>query len=111
MSLTGTLDATKSGDAVTFSFTVTNDGDALVELQFSDSQTHDVAVVEDDDTEVWRWSDGRMFMQMLQQESIDAGDSVTFECSWDDPQPGSYVAEAFLSASNADCDASCSFSV
>ncbi|WP_435360281.1 BsuPI-related putative proteinase inhibitor [Haloarchaeobius sp. DFWS5] len=111
MSLSGTLDATRTADTVTFRFTITNTGSDPVELQFSDSQTHDVTVVTDEDTEFWRWADDQMFMQMLQQQTIDPNDSVTYECSWDDPQPGTYVAEAFLAANNADCEASAEFSI
>ncbi|WP_439026150.1 BsuPI-related putative proteinase inhibitor [Haloarchaeobius sp. DT45] len=111
MSLSGTLDATATDDGVTFTFTVENTGTGHVDLQFSDGQTHDVVVLEDEDTQVWSWAEGRMFMQMLQEETIEPGEHVTYECTWEDPEPGSYVAEAFLAASNADCEASAEFSV
>ncbi|WP_435363700.1 BsuPI-related putative proteinase inhibitor [Haloarchaeobius sp. DYHT-AS-18] len=111
MSLSGTLEAASTDDGVTFTFTVENTGSDPVELQFADGQTHDVLVIEDGDTQVWCWSEGQMFMQMLQQETIAPGDHVTYECIWEDPEPGEYVAEAFLSASNADCEASAEFTV
>lgn len=110
MTLTGQL-AVDSDDAVTFSYTVTNDGPDPVDLQFSNAQTHDVVVVSDGDTEMWRFSEGRMFAQMLQSTSLDAGESVTYECSWDDPEPGSYTATAFLAANDVNCEASAEFSV
>jgi len=111
MSLTGQLDVDVSDDAVSFSFTVTNDGDDPVDLQFSNAQTHDVVVVEDGDTEIWSFAEGRMFAQMLQSTTVDADGSVRYECSWDDPEPGSYTATAFLAANNADCEDSAEFTV
>jgi len=111
MTLTGQLDVDASADEVSFSFTVTNDDLDSVDLQFSNAQTHDVLVVEDGDTEIWSFAEGRMFAQMLQSTTLDAGESVTYDCAWDDPEPGSYTATAFLAANNADCEASAEFSV
>jgi len=48
---------------------------------------------------------------MLQSTTLDAGESVSYDCAWDDPEPGSYTATAFLAANNADCEASAEFSV
>ncbi|MFC4406229.1 BsuPI-related putative proteinase inhibitor [Haloarchaeobius iranensis] len=111
MSLTGQLDVDASADEVSFSFTVTNDDPDPVDLQFSNAQTHDVLVVEDGDTAIWSFAEGRMFAQMLTSRTLDAGESVTYDCAWDDPEPGSYIATAFLAANNADCEASAEFSV
>lgn len=110
MSLECSLDAAPSADAVTFTYTVENTGVDPVELDFRSAQTHDVAVL-DGGSEVWRWSDGRMFAQMLQRETLDPGDSETYRATWDDPQPGDYEAVAGLAARGADCEARASFSV
>ncbi|WP_435349078.1 BsuPI-related putative proteinase inhibitor [Haloarchaeobius sp. HRN-SO-5] len=111
MSLSGHLDVDESDDEIAFAFTVTNDGTEPVDLQFSDAQTHDVVVVSDGDTEIWRYGEGRMFAQMLQSESLEPGASTTYRCRWTDPEPGSYTATAFLEATDVDCDASAEFSV
>ena len=110
MSLTGALDVTASSDSVTFSYTVTNDGDDPVKLSFSDAQTHDVAVL-DGGSEVWRWSDGRMFAQMLQSDTLDPSESASYEVEWSNPQSGDYEAVATLAARNQDAEARESFSV
>lgn len=110
MALTGRLDVTASADTVAFAFTVHNDGDAPVDLSFSDAQTHDVAVLEDS-AEVWRWSQGRAFAQMLQSDTLGPDESVTFEVEWTDPSPGDYEAVATLAARNHDVEARESFSV
>lgn len=110
MSLECTLEAAASADQVEFAFAIENTGDDPVELNFSDSQTHDVAVF-DDGTEVWRWSEGRMFAQMLQSETLAPGEETTYEVAWEAPSPGDYEAVAELVARNADCEARTAFSV
>ncbi len=108
--LDGDLDATVTDDSVQFAFAVHNADDDDVELQFSDAQTFDVAVTDDDGEEVWRLSHGAMFAQMLRQETVPAGATETYEAAWESPEPGEYRAHATLSATNADCEAETEFS-
>lgn len=110
MSLDGTLEVSVGADAVAFAFTVENAGDGDRDLQFSDSQTFDVVVAEDGE-EVWRYSEGMMFAQMLSTETLPAGGTETFEAEWTDPSVGEYEARATLAATNADCEATARFSV
>lgn len=109
MSLHGTLDATVDDD-VQFTFTVTNEGDDSIELSFSDALEADFAV-RDDGEEVWRFSDGRMFAQVLGSETIDPGETATYEAVWDGPESGTYTAVATLEARDRDCEAEVEFSV
>ncbi|MFC4356676.1 BsuPI-related putative proteinase inhibitor [Halobium salinum] len=112
--LTGSLSAEPVDDAVRFTLAVENDGEEAVTLSFRDSMRADFAVRAGDDdggTEVWRWSEGRMFAQMLGTETVGAGETVTFEGTWDDPEPGEYVAVADLAANDADVSAEAEFSV
>jgi len=110
MTLTGTLSATVGDDAVTFAFTVTNDGDEPIEASFSDAQRADCAVT-DDGEEVWRWSDGQMFAMMMGSETFAPGASETYELVWEEPAPGEYEARAELVARDADCEATTTVSV
>ncbi|WP_256687417.1 BsuPI-related putative proteinase inhibitor [Halococcus qingdaonensis] len=110
MALTGTLDATVESDRVSFTFTVANDGDDPVTLSFRDSCSADFAVL-DGDEERWRWSHGRMFTQALQSESIDPGESVSYEGEWEQPEAGTHTAVATLEADNQDCEAEIEISV
>jgi uncharacterized repeat protein (TIGR01451 family) len=109
MSLDGSLDVTVSDD-VQFTFTVTNDGDDPVDLSFSDALEADFAVL-DDGTERWRFSEGRMFAQMLGSETLDPGGTTTYEATWDDPESGEYTAVASLEARQHDCESRVEFSV
>ena len=110
MSLEGSLDVTV-GNGVEFEFAVHNGGDDPVEMRFADAQTFDVVVERDDGEEVWRFSEGMMFAQMLQEETLSPGETETFEAVWDEPDPGEYHARGTLTATNADCSAEASFTV
>ncbi|WP_255169657.1 BsuPI-related putative proteinase inhibitor [Natrononativus amylolyticus] len=104
MTLEGSLDATATDGQVRFAFTVTNTGDEPVELQFSDSCKAEF-VLEDEGREVWRFTDGRMFAQVISSETVGPGEEARYEGSWDDPQEGTYTAVAELRAQNRTCEA------
>jgi hypothetical protein len=110
MALTGSLDTEVETDHVSFTFTVENDGDEPVTLSFPDACTADFAVLDGED-ERWRWSRGRMFTQALQSESLDPGESVTYEGEWQNPEAGIHTAVATLEADNHDCETRAEFSV
>src|SRR5687768_12774094 len=65
----------KAGEDVKFAFHITNGSAKRVELRFPSGQTHDLVVFDAQDREVWRWSDGRMFTQGLQNKMLSANDT------------------------------------
>lgn len=87
-------------NGVQFSFDVTNASARKLELLFNDGRTHDIVVLDTLGREVWRWSDGRLFTQAVQAKVLRASDTMRFEESWSDPQPGHYVAVATLPSRN-----------
>jgi hypothetical protein len=100
--LAADLTADLTADAVTFAFTVSNADTAPVDLTFRSGMRADVAVSDEDDQdrEVWRWSEGRMFTQVVETETLEPDESTTVELRWDDPPPGTYLAEASLAAAD-----------
>jgi hypothetical protein len=112
MSLEGTLETAggDAGDAVLFVFTVANAGDETVELEFMDACTAEFVLVADGE-EVWRFTDGRAFAQVLSSDTLAPGESVTYEAEWTDPQPGVYTAIAELRATDETCEARTDVSV
>ncbi|PCR89566.1 BsuPI-related putative proteinase inhibitor [Natrinema ejinorense] len=112
MTLEGTLETAGDDprDAVLFVFTVTNSGSERVTLQFSDACNAEF-VLEDGDEEIWRFSDGRVFAQMLSSETLAPGDETTYEAEWSDPVPGEYTAVAALRARDGTCEARTDVSV
>jgi hypothetical protein len=87
-------------NGVHFSFDVVNASTRKLELLFNDGRTHDFVVLDSLGREVWRWSEERMFTQVVQSKVLRASDTLTFAESWNDPQPGSYVAVASLPSRN-----------
>lgn len=110
MTIQSSVRATVEGDRVAFEYAVENAGDEPAELTFRSSLRADFAVL-DGDEEVWRASDGRMFAQALQTETVEAGDAAVFEGAWDDPSPGEYTVVAALNATGDDAEARADFSV
>lgn len=101
VSLDGRLAADVGDGAVAFVFTVTNDGSEPADLTFRSGLRAEV-VVSEGETEVWRWSDGRLFTQAVETETVGPSGSVRFELRWADPEPGTYTATASLAAADAD---------
>ncbi len=84
-----------AGEPVSWRLTVTNATDEGVTLVFPSGQQGDVALVDGDGTEVYRWSDGMMFSQALVETPLEAGAEVTFELPGDlDVDPGTYLLTA-----------------
>lgn len=109
MPLDCSLTATVAEDRVRFTYAVTNGDSEPVELTFRDAGKADVAV-RDGDREVWRWSDGRMFAQVVETVELAPGEAFEVVLEWADPASGSYEAVAELRARDS-CEARTTFSV
>jgi hypothetical protein len=103
---------------VRFVFEVANDGNDPEELTFRDAGKADFAVYDessehdsDDPEERWRWSEGRMFAQVLEIERLEPGASSRYEGRWASPDPGTYLAKATLRAQDRDLEATRAFSI
>lgn len=107
--LEGTV-TVETGESVTFRFTVTNTTDQSLSLQFRDACKADFAVYEGEE-ERWRWSEGQMFIQVLEEMILSPDEQETFEATWDDPKSGTYTARAELEANDRTCNAETTFSV
>lgn len=112
MALESALDVSMSDDGhdVRLAFTVHNTGSETTDLRFSDACKADFAVREGG-REVWRFTDGRAFAQLIGEESIPPGESVTYDGTWEDPQDGEFTAVAELCAQNEQCEARTEFSI
>jgi len=99
--------AYRQGQAIQMSLTVTNRGNQPLILSFSDSQRYDFTIICGPDARcagpIWQWSRDKVFAQVLGQESLAPGQSVTYSETWDqrdnDGQPvapNSYQAQASL---------------
>ncbi len=71
-----------------------------LELNFPDGRTRDFAVYDAAGREVWRWSRGRLFTQVMQNKPIAAHDTARWAAAWDAPAPGQYTVVAELRSEN-----------
>jgi intracellular proteinase inhibitor BsuPI len=95
-----------------FALDVTNPSKKDVELTFPDGQTHEFVVLDGVGRELYRWGEGRMFTQSVQNKTIDGGETLhVAERAALDLQPGSYVAVATLRSSNFPVQEKVSFEV
>ena len=106
----GKVDVT-TAPVVTFLLEVTNKTAKLVELNFPSAQTHDFAVLDATEREVWRWSRERMFTQVLRNEPLARGASITFSEEWRDAKPGTYTLVASTMSTNHPIEERTSFTV
>lgn len=90
---------TASG-TVRFAIEVTNDTRKRVELSFHDGQTHDFVVLDARGRTVWKWSEGRLFTQAMQNRLLDAHDSAVYAEKWQPAAPGRYTLVAELRSEN-----------
>jgi hypothetical protein len=89
------------GTGVTFAFHITNNAPKRLEINFPSGQTHDIVVLDSVGREVWRWSEGKMFTQSLQNKVLQSNETLTYQASWKpDAQRGKYVAVAKLMSAN-----------
>ncbi len=88
--------AVSVSEEVRFTLEVPNPGEEAVDVEFPDGQTHDFAVEDAAGRVVWRWSEGRLFTQGIQTKVLRAGESLTYEATWEPAAPGRYTVVATL---------------
>jgi hypothetical protein len=87
--------------ALRFAFHLTNESKKNVELTFPNGQEYDFAVLDENGREVYRWGQGRMFTQSVQNKLIDGGTTMQIDERAETMLPrGKYVAVATLRSSN-----------
>jgi hypothetical protein len=89
-------------EPLVMTLTVANVKGEDVTLTFPTAQRYDF-VVRKGKQVVWRWSEGMMFAQVIGRETLRAGESVSYEITWDQsgledmkPPLGAYSAQGIL---------------
>lgn len=72
----------RGGEAITFVVTLRNLTDAPRTLTLPTSQTHDGLVYDGNRKEIWRYSAGRMFAQVITGLTLAPGESRAFTVTW-----------------------------
>lgn len=100
--IAASLGVTNEGASLRLALQVVNRGKKSVELTFPSGQTHDFVVLDSLGREVWRWSQGRLFTQALQNKLLSRGESLSMSETWQAPalKAGRYTAIAVLKSEN-----------
>ena len=61
------------GEPIAMTFKVFNQTEERITFHFSDAQRYDFIIEDRKGNKVWRWSDGRMFAQVLGEETLGPG--------------------------------------
>lgn len=72
----------KMGEVMRFNLSVENLGTQPHELTFNSGQRFDIRVEDMSGSKVWQWSDGRMFIQLIETVVIEPGKSISFDAEW-----------------------------
>lgn len=110
--------STAAGDdgGIDLALTIRNAGDAPETLRFRTGQRADFAAYrtgegdgtagpDRDSDPVWRYGTGRLFTQVLGSETLEPGESTTYEATWGDPPPGDYRIVGEVTAEERDLSA------
>lgn len=99
--LASSLSVQVAPDSVRLVLQVTNSGPAAVELEFGTAERYDFAVLAPDGAEVWRWSEGRAFAQVVGSERLAPGGTLRYEAWWAPAgRRGRFVAVGTIPAVN-----------
>jgi hypothetical protein len=94
-----TMEVKVSGDSVRFILHVTNSGEVPLELTFPTSQRYDIVVQTPEGEEVWRWSEGMAFLQVISRATLAPGETWDMEAVWDPAgRSGEFVAAGVVTA-------------
>jgi hypothetical protein len=98
------LDVAVAAREVHFALQITNIGNKHAELNFPSGQSYDFIVVDSTGHEVWRWAQGRMFTQSVQNHQLGAHDAMRVSETWSPAKmkakTGRYTAIATLNSTN-----------
>lgn len=94
------FDVSLDGDDVRFALKVVNTGPKNVEVNFSSGQAYDFVVVDSIGREVWRWADGRLFTQSVQNKLLGKGKSISVSEKWSPAKAGKFTAIGTLRSTN-----------
>jgi hypothetical protein len=99
--VTSSFDVHVEKSIVRFALDLTNASKKNLELTFNDGQAYEFRVIDSAGKEVYRWGEGRMFTQSVQNKVLDSGETMHIAEQAETTLPqGSYVALATLRSSN-----------
>jgi len=100
------------GEPVRLTLEVTNDSTQAVSLDFSSGQRFDFAISDASGENVWQWSAGRSFIQMMGQETIEPGGALRYTAQFEgELAAGTYTVSGKLASLGRPLTGNATFSV
>jgi len=98
VSLTADHGVVESGESVTLTLLVRNLSEKGQSFELASSQTYDFIAFKKGGYEIWRWSSGMMFTQVIGSVTIEARGSNAYKVSWSMAgiEPGTYTVEGYF---------------
>ncbi|MFQ6019997.1 MAG: BsuPI-related putative proteinase inhibitor [Dehalococcoidia bacterium] len=88
------------GEPVVMTLVLANRSGQAITLEYRNSQRYDFRVADSDGRVVWRWSEDKLFAQVIGRERLEPGESLQFSETWDQTEargeplpPGDYLVE------------------
>lgn len=83
----------------TYKYIVKNVSDEPKTLQFSSSQRYDFDIITSEGEIIYRYSDGKSFLQVMKDVTLDPGDELSFDIQLPELESGRYKLSIRLTAS------------
>lgn len=96
MNLQATV-STDHTDGIAVEFVLENTGDEPVAMTFPTGEWVRIAIYDADSGEKrWESNKGRAFTQAIVERNLEAGETISHNETWPDPDPGTYEIKATL---------------
>ncbi len=101
-----------SGEPIELHLDITNQTGELATFEFSNGQRFDFVIQDEAGASVWRWSADKAFIQVLGEEQLAPGESLTYEVRFEGSlAAGTYGVVGMLVATNERLEVATTISV
>jgi hypothetical protein len=91
-----TFNIEEVGDIMRFELSLTNEGEEKAFIQFPSGQQFEIVVRNQDNQEVYRYSDGKMFTMALVMREVEPKETLVWKDEWKETRPGVYTVTGEL---------------
>ena len=89
------------GEPISLALDVTNQDDTVITFEFASGQRHDFEITSEAGKLLWRWSADKGFIQVLGEEQLAPGDTLTYQERFEGPlSSGTYAVVGALVSTN-----------
>lgn len=98
LSLKRVLENSEDADKADFKLTVKNTDDEDIKLEFGSSMKYDFYITDEKDDEIYRESDEKSYMQVVQEIALEPDEQKTFDVALPELDKGDYTITMMLAA-------------